>query len=169
MMMEVITDKVFPKNNESPLYQVGEKVIDFEKESHELVAAMRETIEHYNAYGVAANQIGILKQAFMMRVQGEYHAFFNPEVIELSEDTHVFPEGCLSFPDLYVKIKRSREITLKFQSINGEEHVQKYDGMAARVIQHELDHLAGRRFFDGANRIHLESALRKYKSAKRKK
>lgn len=166
----IVTDKIYQKNEELSLYKTCDPV-DFKTEADEakeIVEQLHKTIDEYNALGVAANQIGVTKAIFSVATQSGFKDFINPEIIEYSDDWEVFEEGCLSFPNLFVKIKRAKQVKVKFQDIEGAEHVEIFNGLFARVIQHESDHLAGRRFFDAANRIHFDAAMRKYKSQLRK-
>jgi peptide deformylase len=71
-------------------------------------------------------------------------------------------EGCLSFPNLFLKIKRPRTIKVRFTKPNGDTETMKFDGITARCFLHELDHLNGIVFTSKANRYHLERAM-KYK------
>ena len=79
-------------------------------------------------------------------------------------------EGCLSFPGLFVKIKRPDTIQLQWETEEGTECDQQFDGITARILQHEIDHLNGITFLNRANRFHLEQARKQQKlSARRKK
>ena len=69
-------------------------------------------------------------------------------------------EGCLSFPDMYVMIKRSKVIELKYQDSEGKDHSLTLEGMAARCVQHECDHLNGIIFLQRASRLKIERALK---------
>lgn len=165
--MRVITDKIFRKNNDLPLYRKCDPVEEFDESVLELSRNLHETIEENNAYGVAANQIGINRRAFSIVTNSGYLDFFNPEILWSSEETIVMEEGCLSFPDFFVKVKRPKSVIIGYQDATGNRKEEKLDGLLARVAQHEYDHLDGRRFFDGASRIHFEQALRKYKKTLR--
>lgn len=166
---EIITDKIYQKNQELALYKPCGPV-DV-SEMKELFDTLVEVAKEHNALGVAANQVGITKQAFVAKVKnpyesvhGEtYYGFFNPEVLETFGDNDIMEEGCLSFPGLYVKIKRPWGVKLKFFNEEGEEKVEVFQGLTTRIILHEMDHLMGRRFFDAASRLHFEQAMRNYK------
>ena len=75
----------------------------------------------------------------------------------------VLDEGCLTYPGLYVKIKRPQHVRVRFQTPNGETLTKQFTGMTARIFQHELDHLDGIVFYNKANRYHREQAMRKWK------
>jgi len=84
--------------------------------------------------------------------------FFNPEITEYSDKEVYMVEGCLSFPNLFIKIKRPEWIEVKWQTEEGSDVHEKCGGLTARVIQHEVDHLDGILYQTRANRYHLEKA-----------
>ena len=86
--------------------------------------------------------------------------FFNPKITRASQETDMMKEGCLSFPDLYLMIKRAKSIEFEYQDVEGEKHTLILEGMGARVVQHELDHLNGIVFLQRASRLKIERALK---------
>jgi peptide deformylase len=72
-------------------------------------------------------------------------------------------ESCLSFPGLVVKVKRPKNIRVRFQTPNSETRSETFNGMAARVFLHEMDHINGVLYFNRANKYHKEVALKKWK------
>jgi peptide deformylase len=76
-------------------------------------------------------------------------------------------EGCLSFPDVNLKIKRHKEIRVRFQTPSGNTTSMTFNGLTARVFQHELDHLDGKLFINRAKRVHRDIAMRKYYNARK--
>ena len=127
--------------------------------SQELVKFMYDS----NGIGLAANQVGIPYRIFAMRGQPENFVCFNPRVVQPSEMQVVLEEGCLTYPGLYVKIKRPQHIRVRFQTPNGDTLTKQFTGMTARIFQHELDHLDGIVFYNKANRFHREQAMKKWK------
>jgi peptide deformylase len=127
--------------------------------SKELVKFMYDS----NGIGLAANQVGVPYRIFSMRASPENFVCFNPRIVQYSEQTIILEEGCLSYPNLIVKIKRSQHIRCRFQIPNGETLTKQFTGMSARIFQHELDHLNGEIFYNKANRVHREQAMRKWK------
>ena len=75
-------------------------------------------------------------------------AFINPEIYEVSEETELFNEGCLSLPGLHEDVRRPIAIKMRYLDENFEEHDELFDGFRARVLQHEYDHLDGKVFTD---------------------
>lgn len=116
-----------------------------------------------NGIGLAANQIGIPYSIFAMRGSPENFVCFNPKIVWVSDTQIVLEEGCLTYPGLILKIKRPQHIRIRFNTPNGDIMTQKYTGMTARIIQHEMEHLEGRRFIDNISKLKLDIALRKAK------
>lgn len=134
----------------------------------ELAKDLAETMIADNGLGLAANQVGLPYRAFAMKAS-QIIVCFNPIIVDASSEEIYLEEGCLSFPRLYVKIKRPRRIKVRFAYPSGEIVTETYDGMTARIFQHELDHLNGIRHIDRASRIHLEQARKNMKIANRRK
>ncbi len=126
----------------------------------DLVADLAETMLANNGIGLSANQCGLPYRVFVMLGE-ELIPCFNPRIIDVSKETVVLEEGCLSYPGLFVKVKRPRRIKVRFADPNGNVVTKTFDGITARVFQHELDHLDGVNYQQRANRYHLEQALKK--------
>jgi len=167
-MYEIVTDNPLKSTTGCVLYQVCNPVVDFE-EAAQILSHMHDHINVRGAFGIAANQVGVPLRMFSMKKEGEFLDFINPVITYFSLDTEFSEEGCLSFPDLYVKVRRSTKIELTWFDIHGNECSGSYIDLWARVIQHEMDHLMGKRFFDSANKIHKDAAFRKYVNLHRKR
>ena len=126
--------------------------------AYNLVKEMRD----FNGIGLAANQIGYPWRVFAMRSDPNM-VCFNPKIVMPSDEMVTLEEGCLSFPGLFVKVKRHKHVRVRFQIANGEMCTEMYTGMAARVFQHEMDHLDGILFYDLANKYHRDLAFKKQK------
>jgi peptide deformylase len=126
----------------------------------DLVANLAETMLANNGVGLSANQCGLPYRVFIMLGQ-ELIPCFNPRIVDTSKETIVLEEGCLSYPSLFVKIKRPRRIKVRFADPNGNIVTRTFDGMTARVFQHELDHLDGVNYQMRATKFHLEQARKK--------
>jgi peptide deformylase len=113
--------------------------------------------------GIAANQVGVPYRVFAMRGHPENFVCYNPKIVQPSEQQIVLEEGCLTYPGLFVKVKRPQHIRVRFQTPNGDMRTETYTGMTARIFQHELDHLDGIIFYNKASRYHRDQALRKWK------
>jgi peptide deformylase len=115
--------------------------------------------------GLAANQIGIAKRVFVMLVNDDDQktplAIFNPKIIESSQDYFEDYEGCLSFPGLWLKVKRSIWIDAEFWDSSGHRQQKRFKNIEARCFQHELEHLDGVCFTDKVSQFQLALAVKK--------
>ena len=116
--------------------------------TRELLDNMQETMYDANGVGLAAPQIGISKAITVIDVGNELLELINPEIIEKSDKTYVDEEGCLSIPGQTGKVERAYKITVKALDRTGKEFELEAEGLSARAIQHELDHLSGVLFID---------------------
>ena len=113
---------------------------------HFLAKTLIENMLHYDGVGLSANQIGIEERAFAMIRDIEYNDIivcFNPRIIKRYDNDVWCEEGCLSFPDKIINIQRPDRIVVKYEDEDKKDHKMKLDGFAARVFQHEFDHLNG--------------------------
>ena len=121
-------------------------VTDLEK-IEALINNMFDTMYEENGLGLAANQVGVDLNLFIIDISSfeddeKTHVFINGEIVGSSGESW-FEEGCLSIPDVRLNIKRPDTIQFKFQDVLGKEHLEEFDGLMARAIQHEVDHLNG--------------------------
>ena len=135
---------------------------DFEsrEDAKEIETKLSESMDKFGGIGLSANQVGLDARVFVMRTQDGNKAFFNPEITKVSQETDLLKEGCLSFPDIYLMIKRPKVCEMKYQDSEGNEHSTMLDGVGARCAQHEIDHLNGIVFLQRASKLKLERALK---------
>lgn len=145
------------------VFDFSEPPFDPEELAKQLVDCMRTN----NGIGLSANQVGINARVFAMEGEPAY-VCFNPRIVLPGSETVVLEEGCLSYPGLLVKVKRPRDVKVRFQGPDGEIYTKTFTGMSARIFQHELDHLDGVTMLDRANRIHRDQAMKKWKIWKRR-
>jgi len=153
--------ELIPAN--SPMLKQAMEPFDFSNppvDPLDLVTDLAETMLENNGVGLSANQVGLPYRVFVMLGQ-ELIPCFNPRIVDMSKETIVLEEGCLSYPDLFVKIKRARRIKVRYADPNGRVTTQTFDGMTARVFQHEMDHLDGINYQMRANKFHLDQARKK--------
>ena len=131
---------------------------------------MIENMVFHHGLGLSANQIGMPVKVFTMRVNDSDHAIvcFNPTITKESDETVMMKEGCLSFPSLYLNIRRPSEIEGQYQNADGDIINVHFEGLAARIFHHEMDHMKGETFTDKVNKVFLQSARRKQKKLLRK-
>lgn len=147
-----------------PIVVYGDPVLkkqaeDIEKDSidlKQLVEDMYETMYNASGVGLAAPQIGKSLRLFVVdaeamdeeNLKGFKKAFVNPEIIEESGDDWSYEEGCLSIPGIRAEVVRPEKIRIHYYDQDWNEHEEEYEGLAARVIQHEYDHIEGILFTD---------------------
>ena len=137
-----------------PSVEISEDYPELKK----LIEDMFLTMAAAEGVGLAAPQIGKNIRLFVVDCSpwGEEdeackdyrRAFINPEIYEVSEETDLFNEGCLSLPGLHEDVRRPIAVKMRYLDENFEEHDELFDGFRARVIQHEYDHLDGKVFTD---------------------
>lgn len=132
----------------------------------DLALQLMQVMNDNDGVGLAANQIGIPYSVIAIKGYPENFVFFNPKIVNESAETELMDEACLSFPGVNVKIKRPKEIRLRFQTPSGGVDTRTFNGLTARIIQHELDHLNGVLFINRANRYHREKAMKGYYNVK---
>jgi peptide deformylase len=127
-----------------------------------LAVSLIETMVQNRGIGLAANQVGLPYRVFVMGAQNVAFACFNPEILE-TEGEETVHEGCLSFPGLYLKVKRPFKIKVRYTEMNGNEKEVTFEGLTARIFQHELDHLNGVKFTSLVGPVALDIAKQKVK------
>jgi len=106
---------------------------------------MLESLDFYQGIGLAAVQVGLELPMFIIKhpeYMPEPNAFINPRVISTS-GKDIADEGCLSFPGLYLKLRRPQKVKLAYQTIGGKKMEREFEGILARAVMHEVDHLNG--------------------------
>jgi peptide deformylase len=121
------------------------EVETFDGELARLAARMTRLMGEASGVGLAGNQVGTLQRIFVFQPSAEEEpiALVNPEIVERSDETDEADEGCLSIQGILVPVERNLRVSVKAQNPDGEEVRLDLEGMGARVVQHELDHLDG--------------------------
>lgn len=141
------------------LRQSAAGVDQFDADLKKLTQNMFGVMKQNNGIGLAAPQIDILRQVVTIDLEsyGEgTHTFINPEIVWRAQAEGPYDEGCLSIPGIFEEVNRPLEVVVQAQDVNGREFELSLDGVLARVIQHEVDHLNGILFTD-----YLEEYIRK--------
>lgn len=135
-----------------------EEVKEITKEIKVFGRNMVETMTESEGIGLAAPQVGELKRVIAVhpirdispeaRVETNPQIFINPKIIRKSKEAEINEEGCLSFPGLFLKIKRAKKVVVEALNQEGRRLQIKAEGLPARVFQHEIDHLDGILFID---------------------
>ncbi len=142
-----------------------QSAVPWDFENHINAAAvereMLELMKSSGGIGLAANQVGLDRRVFVMKLKdGREIGFFNPAILH-AEGEQLSEEGCLSFPNLFLTIKRYKKITAMFLDNSGKRCIIELEDIDAKCFQHELDHLNGVCFTDGISKLKLERALAK--------
>ena len=119
--------------------EVREVTLEIKK----IIGAMEKVMEEHDGVGIAAPQIGIPERIIIVKNSVGNHAFLNPVIVKRSKKQITDEEGCLSLPEIFVKIKRAEEVEVMCQTLKGETVKIKAKGIGARIFQHEIDHLNG--------------------------
>lgn len=138
-----------------------------EKDLTDLCRLMAQTMYDAPGVGLAAPQIGVLKRVIVYDLEGEGRviALCNPEIVEMGDETEVDDEGCLSLPGISVPIERSLTVVCEATSLSGKQVRIEAEGLHARVLQHEIDHLDGVIILDRATPEERKAALQRYREA----
>lgn len=123
----------------------------------DLVKAMAKVMFIKGGIGLAAPQVGVSKRIFIMGNEEKLIVCINPEIVSGTGEIKDI-EGCLSFPGLWLHVKRYEKVVTKYQTIDGETKQEEFDGIMARVFQHELDHLDGICFVEKIGKLSLKLA-----------
>lgn len=132
----------------------------------ELEKNLIETMFAHNGIGLSANQVGIKTRVFVMGTKNGPEltkAYFNPEVIKPSDEEENLLEGCLSFPNIFVKVKRPKNIRCIWQNSKGEVEQGEFVGYGCKCFLHELDHLNGVVFKEKVGRLKWDLSIKKSK------
>ena len=157
------------------LKKKAEPVGDITDELRKLADDMLETMYDAPGIGLAAPQVGVLKRIITMDcVKSEDEpaqpmVLMNPEITWSSEEKNTYEEGCLSIPEQYAEVTRPAEVEVKWLGLDGELHDQKFDGLWATCVQHEIDHLNGTLFIDHIGSLKRQMITRKMVKLKREK
>ena len=140
--------------SENPLLHKRIKKCSYNFDRKDLSLTLNENMLYHNGIGLSANQIGIKERAFVMVSDIESGAtltLFNPRILKMSVVEHAMDEGCLSYPDLTLKITRPFAVTIKYEDEEKNIHKVKLSGLTARIFLHEYDHMEGIDFTQRAN------------------
>jgi peptide deformylase len=153
---------------DAKLRQRSVEVKEVDDELRQLVSDMAETMEDANGAGLAAIQVGAPVRLFIIdgAVAGGPEGsppkvFINPEILELSPESQTGDEGCLSFPQIFVPVKRGMKARVRAMGLDGETFEAEGEALFARALQHETDHLNGRLLIDQVGPVKREMIKRK--------
>ena len=158
--MAVLPVLKFPDEVLKTKAQEVSKITDAERK---LVRDMIDTMYAESGVGLAANQVGVLKQVFVAsadQIRGQELVFFNPVLIKKEGIVKEF-EGCLSVPEFYEPVKRAKKVWMRAMTLEGRTVEVKGEGLLSRIFQHEIDHLNGILFVDRLGPLKSRSVKKK--------
>ncbi|HFL8819297.1 MAG TPA: peptide deformylase [Candidatus Azoamicus sp. OHIO2] len=160
--MSVLTVLKFP---DAMLNKKANKIYTIDKELLLIITDLIETMFYYDALGIAATQVRIDKRIIIINMSNNYiiqpFVLINPEIL-FHRGSFISDEGCLSFPNLFVKIKRDKDIYIKFVDITGLIHFLKASNMLSICAQHEIDHINGLTIYDRTTNLKKKIILKNF-------
>jgi peptide deformylase len=140
--------------DDDPLLRKHSRMIDtYDNRLMVLLEDLTDTMHKADGVGLAAPQIGVLRRVAIVDIGEGIVELINPRIVSKSEDTCSQPEGCLSSPGEYGEVPRPIEVHVEYFNRAGKKHQVKAEGLFARALCHEIDHLDGRLFKDLAIRM----------------
>ncbi len=155
------------------LRQKSKPVKKVTTEDIKLSKHMIQIMKKESGIGLAANQIGILKQIVVVHIQnkeeekGKIYAMFNPSILKYSKEKIIMEEGCLSLPRQFSDIERPKSIIVKYLNEDNKIIEEKKEGIEARILQHEIDHLSGKLFVDFLSSLKRNMLIKKVQKLKK--
>ena len=159
------------------IYKLGEEVLrqkceavkaeEINDEFRALIKEMFLTMDEANGVGLAAPQVGIAKRFFVAMSDDDVErVFINPVITKTSSELSEYEEGCLSIPGVYETIVRPKAVTISALDINGKPFTLDAEGLLARIVQHESDHLDGILYIDRGDEAFKEKTIETFKKRK---
>jgi peptide deformylase len=155
------------------LKKAAAPVLSVNDEIRRLADDMLETMYDAPGIGLAAPQIALMQRVIVMDCAKEDDAtpepmvLINPEVVWTSEDLSVYEEGCLSIPEQYAEVERPAQVEVSWTALDGQAKRERFDGLWATCVQHEIDHLDGKLFIDYLRPLKRQMITRKMQKLKR--
>jgi peptide deformylase len=130
----------------------------------ELSKQMYQLVAQFGGAGLSANQIGINKRMFVVKYGDYEQTFINPKITWFSDQKIVLEEGCLTFPGVFIGVKRPDACRVTFMDSDGNHHEEMlFTGISNRIIQHEYDHMEGKFYYDHISKMQMNRLKKKMK------
>ena len=156
---------------ENPIMKVRLSGCSPDLDRDDVEEKLLDSMKNYNGIGLSANQIGIMERVFVMYSdvkKRETITCFNPEIVTKSDTEILMDEGCLTYPGLWLKVKRPDGIEVQYEDKSGEIQHQAMFGLECRIFLHEYDHMEGTDFTKKVSKIKLNRALKRRSKMVRK-
>ena len=151
------------------LRRVADPVTRIDSRIKRIAEAMVEAMLRANGVGLAAPQIGVSERIIALDIEGDFHVLINPEIVELSTDVEEAIEGCLSIPGVDAPVLRKGHALVRGYTLDEKEITLEGEGLMARAIQHEIDHLNGVLYIDHLSPAKRRFLLKEYARLRREK
>lgn len=135
-----------------PVLKENSHDVVVDDELRDLVERMKKIMHAADGVGLAAPQIGILRKIIVFQLGDKEYVLLNPRITWRSEETSTEPEGCLSLASLATDVERAKKVKVEAEDLDGSKVVLDLEGMHARILQHEIDHLSGMMIIDRTSR-----------------
>ena len=148
----------------NPIMKVRLSGCSSDLDRNDVEEKLSDSMKQYNGIGLSANQIGIMERVFIMYSdvkKRETITCFNPKIVTQSDTKILMDEGCLTYPGLWLKVKRPDGIEVEYEDKNGEIQNQAMFGLECRIFLHEYDHMEGTNFTQKVSKIKLNRALKR--------
>ena len=126
-----------------PVLKEESRPVEVDDELRKLVDRMIKIMHAADGVGLAAPQIGVLRKVIVFQLDKQEYVLINPEITLRSEETITDAEGCLSLASLAVDVERAKQVKAEGEDLEGNHQVLELEGLNARILQHEIDHLEG--------------------------
>ncbi len=153
------------------LKQTSDNVETIDDNVKKLAYDMLETMYHHNGIGLAAVQVGVLKNIIVIDVSSKDEEkkplfFINPKIKNFSDEQSIYEEGCLSIPDTFIEIQRPKLCTVEYIDLNCKKNELQCDGLLSTCLQHECNHLEGKLIIDFLSKLKKEVLIKKLSKQK---
>ncbi|MDR1399997.1 MAG: peptide deformylase [Treponema sp.] len=150
------------------LRKKAERVIDIDKELTQVAMELIDALHKGKGVGLAGPQVGFMKRIFAVHVAKDVpRVFINPSLLETSSETAKYEEGCLSIPGMYADVVRPGAVRIQAWNENGRPFTLDAEGILARVILHEYDHLEGILFIDRLSELKRKRIITKFEKLRK--
>ncbi len=154
---------------DSVLRRVADPLRNIDAGTKKIAERMAEAMIRANGVGLAAPQIGVSERIIVLDLDGQFHILVNPEIIETSSEAEEAVEGCLSVPGVDAEVTRRVQVRVRGVTLDEKEIDIEGEGLMARAIQHEIDHLNGILFIDHLGPARKRSIISEYRRKQKEK
>ena len=154
------------------LKKISEPIVNVGVNEKKLINDLFETMYNSKGIGLAAVQVGILKRVLVIDVSSKDEkknpmSFINPVIKNLSDETSIYEEGCLSIPETFIEIERPKICEVEYIDLDGKKKMIKCEGLLSTCLQHEINHLDGKLIIDHLSKLKRDIIIKKISKTKK--